>query len=193
MIRILDPGSKIKHETRILLLRHAETSAPDLFHGAESDIGLGERPAPGRGRRRAPGRPPARRPLLARPCAAPSRRPTPIGRACGLVPSSSNRSTNGGSDRSAASRREEGLDRLRRDQDALDGRRPRPHPRRGRVLRRHPPPRRPGVPDRWPIGTRRDDRRRGPRHRDPGLADDPRSRATARRTSTRSRSKRGRQ
>ena len=28
--------------TRILLLRHAETSAPDLFHGAESDVGLGE-------------------------------------------------------------------------------------------------------------------------------------------------------
>jgi probable phosphoglycerate mutase len=26
--------------TRILLLRHAETSAPDRFHGAESDIGL---------------------------------------------------------------------------------------------------------------------------------------------------------
>ncbi|MEO6810217.1 MAG: histidine phosphatase family protein [Isosphaeraceae bacterium] len=30
-------------ETRILLLRHAETSAPDQFHGAESDVGLGER------------------------------------------------------------------------------------------------------------------------------------------------------
>ncbi len=30
-------------ETRILLLRHAETAAPELFHGAESDIGLGER------------------------------------------------------------------------------------------------------------------------------------------------------
>ncbi len=43
MMRILDPASKMKHETRILLLRHAETSAPDLFHGAESDIGLGER------------------------------------------------------------------------------------------------------------------------------------------------------
>ncbi len=28
-------------ETRVLLLRHAETSAPDLFHGAESDIGIG--------------------------------------------------------------------------------------------------------------------------------------------------------
>ncbi|MGE3821601.1 MAG: histidine phosphatase family protein [Isosphaeraceae bacterium] len=30
-------------ETRVLLLRHAETSAPDRFHGAESDIGLGDR------------------------------------------------------------------------------------------------------------------------------------------------------
>ena len=29
--------------TCILLLRHAETAAPDLFHGAESDIGLGPR------------------------------------------------------------------------------------------------------------------------------------------------------
>jgi 2,3-bisphosphoglycerate-dependent phosphoglycerate mutase len=28
--------------TRVLLLRHAETSAPELFHGAESDVGLGE-------------------------------------------------------------------------------------------------------------------------------------------------------
>lgn len=30
-------------ETRVLLIRHAETSAPDRFHGAESDVGLGER------------------------------------------------------------------------------------------------------------------------------------------------------
>jgi broad specificity phosphatase PhoE len=30
-------------ETRVLLLRHAETSEPDRFHGAESDVGLGER------------------------------------------------------------------------------------------------------------------------------------------------------
>jgi broad specificity phosphatase PhoE len=30
-------------ETRVLLLRHAETSAPDVFHGAESDIGLSDR------------------------------------------------------------------------------------------------------------------------------------------------------
>ncbi|RUL89068.1 histidine phosphatase family protein [Tautonia sociabilis] len=27
--------------TRVLLLRHAQTSAPDRFHGAESDVGLG--------------------------------------------------------------------------------------------------------------------------------------------------------
>lgn len=43
MIGIDDPGSKPLSETRLLLLRHAETSAPDFFHGAESDIGLGER------------------------------------------------------------------------------------------------------------------------------------------------------
>jgi broad specificity phosphatase PhoE len=30
-------------ETRLLLLRHAETAAPERFHGAESDIGLGVR------------------------------------------------------------------------------------------------------------------------------------------------------
>ena len=29
--------------TRVLLLRHAETAAPDRFHGAESDVELGER------------------------------------------------------------------------------------------------------------------------------------------------------
>lgn len=29
--------------TRLLLLRHAETAAPDRFHGSESDIGLSER------------------------------------------------------------------------------------------------------------------------------------------------------
>jgi probable phosphoglycerate mutase len=29
--------------TRILLLRHAETAVPDRFHGAESDVELGER------------------------------------------------------------------------------------------------------------------------------------------------------
>jgi broad specificity phosphatase PhoE len=29
--------------TRVLLLRHAETAAPSVFHGAESDVGLSER------------------------------------------------------------------------------------------------------------------------------------------------------
>jgi broad specificity phosphatase PhoE len=43
MIRILCFGSKMKRPTRVLLLRHAETAAPDVFHGAESDIGLGAR------------------------------------------------------------------------------------------------------------------------------------------------------
>ncbi|MGA7502364.1 MAG: phosphoglycerate mutase family protein, partial [Isosphaeraceae bacterium] len=33
-------GSKPLQETRLLLIRHAETSTPDVFHGAESDIGL---------------------------------------------------------------------------------------------------------------------------------------------------------
>src|SRR5690606_32259299 len=38
------PGEQAPlEETRVLLLRHAETSAPDRFHGAESDIGLGDR------------------------------------------------------------------------------------------------------------------------------------------------------
>lgn len=35
------PGTK--RETRIFLLRHAETASPDVFHGAESDVELGER------------------------------------------------------------------------------------------------------------------------------------------------------
>ena len=30
-------------ETRVYLLRHAEASHPDVFHGAESDVGLSER------------------------------------------------------------------------------------------------------------------------------------------------------
>src|SRR2546423_1478349 len=28
--------------TRVLMLRHGETSDPDVFHGAESDVGLSE-------------------------------------------------------------------------------------------------------------------------------------------------------
>ena len=30
-------------DARILLIRHAETESPDRFHGAESDVGLGDR------------------------------------------------------------------------------------------------------------------------------------------------------
>jgi probable phosphoglycerate mutase len=70
--------------TRVLLLRHAETASPLIFHGAESDIGLSER-----GRRQAD----AIAPVLA--ARAPSaiissgmRRAldtaSPIARACGL-------------------------------------------------------------------------------------------------------------
>jgi broad specificity phosphatase PhoE len=39
----LTNGGKTLTGTRLLLLRHAETSAPDRFHGAESDVGLGGR------------------------------------------------------------------------------------------------------------------------------------------------------
>ena len=38
-----DTRSDLRAGTRILLARHAETSAPDRFHGAESDIGLSAR------------------------------------------------------------------------------------------------------------------------------------------------------
>ncbi|QDV32537.1 histidine phosphatase family protein [Tautonia plasticadhaerens] len=34
-------GPALPPTTRVLLLRHAQTAAPDRFHGAESDIGLG--------------------------------------------------------------------------------------------------------------------------------------------------------
>lgn len=41
-----DPSSRQPNvgpnETRILLLRHAETAEPSYFHGAESDVGLGD-------------------------------------------------------------------------------------------------------------------------------------------------------
>jgi broad specificity phosphatase PhoE len=86
MIRILCVGSKMKRTTRVLLLRHAETAAPDCFHGAESDIGLGPR-----GLRQAE----AVAPTLAAfgpaalYCSAMRRAvetATPIGRACRLVP-----------------------------------------------------------------------------------------------------------
>ena len=35
-------GAVSSHGMRLLLARHAETSAPDRFHGAESDIGLSD-------------------------------------------------------------------------------------------------------------------------------------------------------
>jgi broad specificity phosphatase PhoE len=34
------PRSKTLQETRLLLIRHAETAAPQVFHGAESDVAL---------------------------------------------------------------------------------------------------------------------------------------------------------
>ncbi len=86
MIRILDPASKMKRETRILLLRHAETAAPDLFHGAESNIGLGER---GHLQAEAVAQTLAALGPDALYCSAMRRAvetATPIGRACGLVP-----------------------------------------------------------------------------------------------------------
>jgi probable phosphoglycerate mutase len=86
MIRVLDPGSKMKQVTRVLLLRHAETAAPEFFHGAESDIGLSER-----GRRQAEDA--ALRLAEMRPdalyCSAMRRAvdtAVPIATACGLVP-----------------------------------------------------------------------------------------------------------
>jgi broad specificity phosphatase PhoE len=68
------------------LLRHAETADPDRFHGAESDVGLGER---GLVQAHAVGRWLAARSLDALYCSAMLRaRQTAesIARACGLVP-----------------------------------------------------------------------------------------------------------
>jgi broad specificity phosphatase PhoE len=86
MIRILAPGSKTLRQTRVLLLRHAETADPDRFHGAESDVGLGER-----GRRQAEEvaltlaklHPHA---LYCSPMRRAVETAWPIGRACDLVP-----------------------------------------------------------------------------------------------------------
>jgi broad specificity phosphatase PhoE len=86
MIRIIDPGSKMLRETRVLLLRHAETAAPDRFHGAESDVGLGER---GREQAEAVALALAGLQPDALYCSAMRRAietATPIGRACGLLP-----------------------------------------------------------------------------------------------------------
>lgn len=73
-------------ETRVLLLRHAETASPDRFHGAESDVGLGDTgriQAATVAKRLAAIRPDAiycSGMLRARETAE------PIGNACGLVP-----------------------------------------------------------------------------------------------------------
>jgi probable phosphoglycerate mutase len=72
--------------TRVLLLRHAETAAPDRFHGAESDVGLGDR-----GRQQAEAAAPVIADLspVALYCSAMVRaRQTarPIGSACNLEP-----------------------------------------------------------------------------------------------------------
>lgn len=73
-------------ETRVLLLRHAETAAPDQFHGAESDVGLGAR---GHSQAEAVARTLAVLSPVALYCSAMRRAVEtagPIGRACGLVP-----------------------------------------------------------------------------------------------------------
>jgi 2,3-bisphosphoglycerate-dependent phosphoglycerate mutase len=86
MIRVIELGGKTLRETRMLLLRHAETSAPDRFHGAESDVGLGEA---GRLQAEAIAEVLGRLRLDALYCSGMRRaRETaePIAKACGLVP-----------------------------------------------------------------------------------------------------------
>lgn len=73
-------------ETRLLLIRHAETAAPNVFHGAESDVGLspwGDRQAALLGGRL------AREGAAALYCSGMRRAIAtagPVGAACGLVP-----------------------------------------------------------------------------------------------------------
>lgn len=86
MIRIIDSGGKMLRETRVLLLRHAETADPGRFHGAESDVGLGAR---GRAQAEAVARTLAELRPEALYCSAMRRAvetAAPIGHACGLVP-----------------------------------------------------------------------------------------------------------
>jgi broad specificity phosphatase PhoE len=86
MIRSIASGSKILRTTRLLLLRHAETAAPDFFHGAESDIGLGEAgraQAEGVARTLAALRPDA---LYSSAMRRARETAEPIARECGLVP-----------------------------------------------------------------------------------------------------------
>ncbi|APW62633.1 histidine phosphatase family protein [Paludisphaera borealis] len=73
-------------ETRLLLIRHAETSTPNVFHGAESDIGLspwGERQAALLGDRLANVRADALYCSGMRRAIATA---GPVGAACGLTP-----------------------------------------------------------------------------------------------------------
>ncbi len=88
----LERGMELPHDnnkprtTRILLLRHAETAAPDRFHGAESDVGLGKR---GRSQAEAVARLLAERQPDALYCSGMRRAietATPIGQACDLEP-----------------------------------------------------------------------------------------------------------
>jgi broad specificity phosphatase PhoE len=86
MIRTHESNGKTFSETRVLLLRHAETAAPDRFHGAESDIGLG---AAGFAQAEAvAGRLAPFQPAAVYSSAMRRARETaePIGRACGVVP-----------------------------------------------------------------------------------------------------------
>lgn len=72
--------------TRLLLARHAETAAPERFHGAESDIGLSDW---GREQAERLGRWIAEAAPRALYCSAMRRAvdtAAPVGRACGLVP-----------------------------------------------------------------------------------------------------------
>lgn len=86
MIRTIDPRSKTLRETRVLLLRHAETASPDRFHGAESDVGLGDRgriQAATVARRLAPLRPDA---IYSSGMIRARQTAEPIGTECGLTP-----------------------------------------------------------------------------------------------------------
>ncbi len=72
--------------TRVLLLRHAETAAPDRFHGAESDVPLGER-----GRQQAEAVAPGLAAIdpvavYTSPMLRARQTAEPIARACGLSP-----------------------------------------------------------------------------------------------------------
>jgi broad specificity phosphatase PhoE len=86
MMLILAHGSKAVSESRILLVRHAETSDPHRFHGAESDVGLGERgyrQAASLGDRIAERKPQA---LYSSGMLRACQTAEIIGRACGLAP-----------------------------------------------------------------------------------------------------------